>query len=210
MRQTGRIRARFAALARTTALYVLAGAIWAVVLCEPADAPSAWPATAATGLYDDLNKALAERTSRFADAASRSAPAVPAEAPGPAIVWPARGVLTGWFGEVRGAHRHPGVDIDGATGDPVVAAAAGRVVAAGPAPPGYAGYGTVVMIDHGDGLTSISAHLSQVTVTRGQHVEPGTRVGAVGTSGSVTGSHLHFELRRRGVLVDPRRWLPAR
>lgn len=211
MRQTGRIRARSASLARTTALYVLAGAIWAVVLSEPAGAPPAWPAMASRpmSLYDELTRAMADRTGELSVAASRSAPAEPAQA-GPEIVWPIRGAFTGSFGERRGESRHPGVDIDGATGDAVVAAAAGRVVAAGPAPAGYAGYGTVVIIDHGEGLTSISAHLSTVAVKPGQEVTPGLRVGAVGTSGNVTGSHLHFELRRRGASVDPRSWLPGR
>ncbi|MGI8686471.1 MAG: murein hydrolase activator EnvC family protein [Acidimicrobiales bacterium] len=211
MRQTGRIRARFVGLARKSALYVLAGTIWAMVLSEPAGAPPAWPAMASRplSLYDELTWAMAERTGELSVAASRSAPA-PVEQAAPEVVWPARGVLTGWFGERRGDHRHPGVDIDGATGDEVVAAAAGRVVVAGPAPAGYAGYGTVVIIDHGGGLTSISAHLSRTVVKAGQEVEPGQRIGSVGTSGNVTGSHLHFELRRGGVQVDPKGWLPKR
>lgn len=211
MRQTVSFRA-IARLARRSALYVLAVAIWAGVHCEPAGAPPAWPAMASgpMTLYDELTSAMAERTGELSIAASRSAPPVPAVGAAPPIVWPASGALTGWFGERRGGRRHPGIDIDGATGDPVAAAAAGRVVAAGPAPAGYAGYGRVVIIDHGDGLTSISAHLSRVAVKVGQEVAPGQAVGAVGTSGSVTGSHLHFELRRGGGAVDPRRWLPAR
>lgn len=206
MRQTGRIRARFVGLARTSALYVLAGAIWASVLCEPAGAPPVM-ASRPLSLYDGLAAAFAERTSELSVAASRSAPAVEEV---PAVVWPAQGRLTGWFGERRGSHRHPGVDVDGETGDDVVAAAAGRVTVAGPAPAGYAGYGTVVMIDHGEGVVSISAHLSRVTVKAGQQVGPGQRIGSVGTSGSVTGSHLHFELRRQGVAFDPKTWLPER
>ncbi len=211
MRQTGNHGDRFASLARKSAQYVLAGAIWAMVLSEPAGAPPQRPAMAARSLsmYDELDRAMAERTDQLSVAASRSAPLVAVEE-APDIVWPARGALTGWFGERRGAHRHPGIDIDGATGDEVVAAAAGRVIAAGPAPAGYAGYGTVVIIDHTDGLTSISAHLSRAVVKVGQEVEPLQRVGSVGTSGNVTGSHLHFELRRGGVAVDPKGWLPKR
>ncbi|MFP5371322.1 MAG: murein hydrolase activator EnvC family protein, partial [Actinomycetes bacterium] len=105
--------------------------------------------------------------------------------------------------------RHPGMDIDGDTGDAVVAAAAGRVVHAGPAPAGYSGYGTVVILDHG-ALTTIYAHLSKVAVAAGEDVVPGQHIGAIGTTGSVTGSHLHFELRRGGVAVDPKGWLPGR
>lgn len=210
MRQTGHIRARFASLARKPSLYVVGGAIWVFMLCDPAGAPPAWPVMASRplSLYDELTRALDERTSELSLAASRSAPAEPA-AVAPEIVWPAAGVLTGWYGERRGATRHPGLDIDGDTGDPVVAAAAGRVQVAGPAPAGYAGYGTVVIISHGDGLVSIYAHLSRVAVKSGQEVAPGQRLGAVGASGNVTGSHLHFELRRRGAAVDPKRWLPT-
>ncbi len=211
MRQTGSSGDRFASLARKSALYVLAGAIWAMVFCEPAGAPSQWQAMVARPVspYGEISRAMAERTGQLSVAASRSAPLVAVEE-APDIVWPARGALTGWFGERRSAHRHPGVDIDGATGDEVVAAAAGRVIVAGPAPAGYAGYGTVVIIDHGEGVTSISAHLSRTVVKAGQEVEPGQRVGSVGTSGNVTGSHLHFELRRGGVAVDPKGWLPGR
>lgn len=210
MGQTAPNRTPLARLARRTALYGVAAVIWASVLSEPAGAPPAWPAMASrpSSLYDDLTEAMAARTGELSVAASRSAP-IEAEA-APEVIWPLRGVLTGWFGERRGAERHPGLDIDGATGDPVVAAAAGRVVVAGPAPAGYSGYGTVVIVNHGDGLTSISAHLSRVSVKAGQEVEPGQALGAVGTSGNVTGSHLHFELRRGGVAVDPRPWLPGR
>lgn len=166
-----------------------------------------------TTLHADLTDALAYRRHHTV-AASRSAPPpppppLPPPAPPPAVVWPAGGELTGWFGERRGSQRHPGMDIDGDTGDRVVAAAAGRVVHAGPSPPGYAGYGTVVILDHGH-LTTIYAHLSEVTVEAGEQVAPAQPVGAIGTTGSVTGSHLHFELRRGGAAVDPDGWLPRR
>ena len=212
MRQTGRFRTRFARLVQGTGRVLLVGAIWAVALAEPAASPPAWPVAAPRqlSLHADLTRALADRTRFFSAAASRSDPAPEAAPDPPPVVWPAAGVLTGWFGEKRGLRRHPGVDIDGGTGDPVVVAAAGRVVHAGPSPAGYAGYGTVVVVDHGDGLTSLYAHLSQVTVRSGDDVVAGHRVGSMGTSGSVTGSHLHFELRRGGVAVDPRDWLPER
>ncbi len=208
MRQTGRFRTRFARLVQGTGRVLLVGAIWAVVLAEPAASPPAWPVAAPRqlSLHADLTRALADRTRFLSMAASRSDPAPEP----PPVVWPAAGVLTGWFGEQRGRHRHPGVDIDGGTGDPVVSAAAGRVAHAGPSPAGYGGYGTVVIVAHGDGLTSIYAHLSQVTVRSGDEVVAGQRVGSIGTSGSVTGSHLHFELRRGGVPVNPRDWLPER
>lgn len=213
MRQTGRIRARLASLARTPVLYVLGGAIWAVGLCGPAGAPPipVAPSSRPSNLAEAVSLAASERSGWLHEAASRSAPlpTAPVDA-APLIVWPARGVLTGWFGEHRGSERHPGLDIGGPTGDPVVAATAGRVTVAGPAPAGYAGYGTVVMVDQGEGLVAIYAHLSRVAVRRGDEITPGQRIGAIGTTGNVTGSHLHFELRRRGVAVDPARWLPPR
>ena len=194
-------------MARKRSLYVVTGVLWVAGFADPAGAPATG---AGPRSYQEFAAAMASRTEDIRAAASRAEPApAPAPAP-PPVVWPAQGPLTGWFGELRGSAHHPGLDIDGATGDPVVAAAAGRVTVAGPAPAGYGGYGLVVMIDHGDGLMSISAHLSKVLVRSGQEVRPGDRIGSMGTTGVVTGSHLHFELRRRGVQVDPKPWLGTR
>ena len=129
---------------------------------------------------------------------------------GPARVRPARGAVTSPFGERRGGHRHPGVDLDGNTGDPVVAAAAGRVVVAGSAPAGFHGYGLLVVLDHGGDVQSMYAHLSAVAVHAGDVVAAGQRIGSVGATGEATGSHLHFEVHVGGRLVDPLRWLAGR
>ncbi len=118
-------------------------------------------------------------------------------------VRPAPGNLTGWWGEPRAGHIHNGIDIDGETGDPVVAAAWGTVVHAGPAVKGYSGYGDMVTIVHG-AFQTVYAHLSRVDVAVGQIVDPGTLVGAIGMTGAVTGSHLHFETRVDGKPVDPK------
>jgi murein DD-endopeptidase MepM/ murein hydrolase activator NlpD len=126
------------------------------------------------------------------------------------LSWPADGAKTGWFGEVRSGHLHPGVDVDGTTGDPIHAAGKGVVVWAGAAPSGYSGYGTIVEIDHGQGVHTLYAHLSRVTVAVGDYLQPGAPIGAMGTSGNVTGSHLHFEVRVGGTAVDPEDWLPPR
>lgn len=199
-----------AVLVRKAAFGATVVALWAGPFSRPATAPPGWPVGAdpQLSLHAELTQALAERAGRFSAAASRSAPAP--GPPVPEVVWPARGALTGWWGERRGGHRHPGIDIDGNTGDPVVAAAAGTVAHAGPSPAGYSGYGTLVILAHGDGLTSIYAHLSGIAVRAGQEVTAGQRVGTVGTTGNVTGSHLHFELRRGGAAVDPAPWLPRR
>lgn len=136
-----------------------------------------------------------------------SALAIARPAPRPARVRPAAGAVTGWFGEGRRSHRHLGVDFDGETGDSVWAAAAGTVVNAGTPLPGYSGYGTVVVINHPDGFQTVYAHLSSVSVTNGQTVGAGDRIGSIGTTGHVTGSHLHFEVRHGGALLDPGPWL---
>ena len=135
----------------------------------------------------------------------------PARAQGPLhLVWPGDGLKTGWFGEPRGGRAHPGLDIDGETGDPVWAAGPGTVAWAGPAPAGYGGYGTIVEVDHGAGIRTLYAHLSTVAVATGDEVDGGQLLGAIGTTGSVTGSHLHFEVRVDGVPVDPEDRLPPR
>jgi murein DD-endopeptidase MepM/ murein hydrolase activator NlpD len=143
---------------------------------------------------------------RAAEAAASRA----AEAARPSVVWPARGAITGWYGERRGGSSHPGTDIDGETGDPVVAAAAGTVAWAGSAPAGYSGYGIVVILDHGGDVQSLYAHLSAVAVAVGQPVRAGDRVGSMGSTGHSTGSHLHFEVRRGGAVTNPAAFLPAR
>ena len=120
--------------------------------------------------------------------------------------WPAPGPITSPFG---GARHHPGIDIDGVTGDPIQAAGAGTVVLAGIAP-GYEGYGNLVMIDHGAGISTLYAHLSRVDVTLGQVVDQGQLVGAIGATGLAFGDHLHFEVRLANHPVDPVPWLPTR
>ncbi|MFN2537326.1 MAG: murein hydrolase activator EnvC [Mycobacteriales bacterium] len=122
-------------------------------------------------------------------------------------VRPAPGALTGWFGEVRGRHVHPGMDIDGETGDPVVAAAAGRVMHAGAPLRGYEGYGNIIVINHPEGSQTLYGHLSSVAVHEGDLVSAGQLIGAIGSTGWSTGSHLHFEVRRGGVAIDPAPWL---
>jgi murein DD-endopeptidase MepM/ murein hydrolase activator NlpD len=120
---------------------------------------------------------------------------------------PAPGAVTGVYGERRGHGRHPGLDIDGETGDPVVAASGGTVLLAGWAPSGYAGYGRMVMIDHGNGITTLYAHLSKVAVNDGDVIDAGQYLGAIGTTGESTGSHLHFEVRIGGQTVNPANWI---
>jgi len=117
------------------------------------------------------------------------------------LLWPADGELTDGFGP-RWGRLHAGIDIGILRRLRVVAAAAGRVEAAGYLR-GYEGYGNVVLISHGQGRKTLYAHLSQVGARVGQRVEAGEWIGLAGCTGSCTGTHLHFELREHGVTVDP-------
>ena len=123
------------------------------------------------------------------------------------FVWPLDGVFTSYFGtrrlyDGRLQSYHSGLDIDGETGDPVVAAADGTVVLAEP----LQVRGGAVIIDHGLGVLTGYYHLDRVDVAVGQQVVAGEQVGLVGATGLVTGSHLHWELEVGGVPVDPAEW----
>jgi murein DD-endopeptidase MepM/ murein hydrolase activator NlpD len=127
---------------------------------------------------------------------------LPAPEPEPsALEWPADGELTDGFGP-RWGRLHSGLDIGILRRLRVVAAADGRVSAAGYLP-GYAGYGLVVVVDHRGGHETLYAHLSRVDVRQGEWVRGGRPLGLAGCTGSCAGTHLHFELRRRGRAVDP-------
>lgn len=117
------------------------------------------------------------------------------------FLWPADGIVSSPFGARWGGF-HPGVDIGSLHSLTVRAASAGRVVAEGPAI-GYEGYGNVVVLDLGGGFTTIYGHLARAIVRRGAEVTPGEVIGIAGCTGWCTGTHLHFELRDRGVPMDP-------
>jgi murein DD-endopeptidase MepM/ murein hydrolase activator NlpD len=101
----------------------------------------------------------------------------------------------------RGDMFHTGIDYPAASGTPVGAAGRGCVSSAG-----YdaGGYGNLVIVQHRAGMTSWYAHLSRISVSPGECVVAGSRIGRVGATGHATGPHLHFELRLRGAAVDPR------
>jgi len=99
---------------------------------------------------------------------------------------------------------HPGMDIDGERGDMVVAPANGTVVSAG-----YkGGYGNMIEIDHGNGLTTRYGHLSKVETSTGDTITRGQLIGYVGSTGRSTGPHLHYELRLNERPINPRHFLP--
>ncbi|WP_247220301.1 M23 family metallopeptidase [Shinella oryzae] len=100
---------------------------------------------------------------------------------------------------------HAGIDFRASTGTQIHSSGAGTVTVAGR----NGGYGNMVEIDHGDGLTTRYAHLSRVLVKVGDHVEASDPVGLSGTTGRSTGPHLHYEVRRNGKAIDPMRFLMA-
>jgi murein DD-endopeptidase MepM/ murein hydrolase activator NlpD len=123
-------------------------------------------------------------------------------------LWPVIGHLTGTFGERmdpfsgEGAF-HTGVDIASQYGDAVRVSADGIVVDAGD----RAGYGRLVVVDHGFGVTTFYGHLSSFNVIVGQQLRRGDTVGNVGVSGRSTGPHVHYEVRINGAPVNPMRYL---
>lgn len=112
--------------------------------------------------------------------------------------------VSGFFGVWRSVSDkpHPGIDLAAPKGTPVHAAAAGKVIAAGPLTENDGRYGTTIIVDSGAEQT-LYAHLDSVTVKAGERVEAGQLIGAVGKTGFATGPHLHFEVRRNDRAVDP-------
>ena len=100
---------------------------------------------------------------------------------------------------------HTGIDLRGETGEPAHATATGRVTIAG----WDGGYGNMVEIDHGNGLSTRYGHLSKILVKPGQFVRIGETVGLIGSTGRSTGPHLHYETRINGQAVDPQKFLRA-
>lgn len=98
---------------------------------------------------------------------------------------------------------HAGLDFAASYGSKIRAADSGTVIFAG----WYGGYGRAVIIDHGNGITTLYGHTSELYVTEGQAVERGQAIAAVGSTGFSTGPHLHFEVRRNGTPVDPANYL---
>lgn len=119
-------------------------------------------------------------------------------------MWPVNGQLLSRFGDRQDpfsgeGSMHPGVDISASTGTPVHAAADGIVSMA----EFYAGYGRLVTVDHGGGMSTRYGHLSKFAVVPGQEVRRGDVIGYSGSSGRATGAHLHFEVRLGGSPVNP-------
>lgn len=119
------------------------------------------------------------------------------------FIWPLNGSVTSYYGP-RWGRMHTGLDIDGYSGQPLVAVKEGTIILASY----YGGYGNAVIIDHGGGYSTLYAHQSALNVSEGQRVDQGDIVGYVGSTGNSTGDHLHFEVRVNGEPTDPMRYLP--
>jgi lipoprotein NlpD len=138
-------------------------------------------------------------------AAAPVVPAAPSPAPKQAaetdFVWPAKGKILAGFAEPRSK----GIDIDGKPGDPVVAAAAGRVTYIGS---GIPGLGKLVVIKHDNGFITVYAHNRDILVKEQQSVARGQKIAELGSSDSDR-PKLHFQIRKGSAAVDPLRYLPA-
>ncbi len=113
--------------------------------------------------------------------------------------WPTAGRVTSEYGR-RWGRLHAGIDIAATTGTPIGAALAGTVIYSGQ----QSGYGNVVIISHGGGLSTLYGHQSRLGVSLGQAVGAGQIIGYVGSTGHSTGPHVHFETRYGGVARNPR------
>lgn len=120
-------------------------------------------------------------------------------------VWPVKGYISEEFGvpHMPWQPYHTGIDIanpSGRIGDPVTPFMAGTVITT---PELTTSFGKHVIIDHGNGITSLYGHLSQITTQKGAVVKPGDVIGLEGSTGASTGSHVHFEIRLFSIPVNP-------
>lgn len=125
---------------------------------------------------------------------------------GISLINPVSGIITSRFGSndsVRD-HSHSGLDISAPYGTPIKAAASGTVTYSGNANDGYGYY---VIISHGNGVTTLYAHCSQLLVSKGQSVSQGEVIAKVGSTGNSTGNHLHLEVRKNGITYNPQNYV---
>lgn len=125
---------------------------------------------------------------------------------GISLINPVSGIITSRFGSndsVRD-HSHSGLDISAPYGTPIKAAASGTVTFSGNANDGYGYY---VIISHGNGVTTVYAHCSQLLVSAGQKVSQGEIIAKVGSTGNSTGNHLHLEVRKNGITYNPQNYV---
>ncbi|AGY57832.1 M23 family metallopeptidase [Gloeobacter kilaueensis] len=120
------------------------------------------------------------------------------------------GLRRTYNGVLEQNYYHRGYDFAAPQGAGVIAPAAGRVVLVGTTQRGFRLHGNTLVLDHGQGVTSIYIHLSRILVRRGEMVKAGQRIALVGSSGRATGAHLHWGIYAHGVAIDPADWLAGR
>jgi lipoprotein NlpD len=133
--------------------------------------------------------------------AEKAPPPPPAASQAAEFIWPARGKVIAGFAEPR----RKGIDIDGKLGDPVIAAAAGRVTYTGT---GIPGLGKLVVIKHDNGFITVYAHNKDVLVKEQQAVKRGQKIAEIGNT-DADRPKLHFQIRKGSAAVDPMRYLPS-
>jgi len=148
---------------------------------------------------EQVSAALGAQIQAAQSASSYSPPASRSDS---GFIWPVSGPVTSPFG-MRWGRMHTGIDIGVPYGTPIRAAASGQVIYAG----WMDGYGNLVFIDHGRGISTGYAHQSSIAVSNGQAVTQGQVIGYVGCTGHCFGPHLHFEVRVNGTPVDPLAYL---
>lgn len=158
--------------------------------------------------YGPCPEAICDRLSRsFARISDqlRGGKVIEKKRANPEMIWPINPVIiTSGFGHRRDPisddiRFHAGIDLSGRSGDLVEASGKGRVIHSG----WLGGYGRAVIVQHPGGYQSVYGHLSQVLVPLDAEVDGGSPLGFLGSSGRSTGPHLHFEIRRDGVPIDP-------
>ncbi|MFC4001466.1 M23 family metallopeptidase [Prauserella oleivorans] len=185
-----------------------ASASFAMGGSAPAGAPQLLQVTRATDPSAEVQKLTesAEVTNARLAAEAEAARRAAEEAARPKFVLPAEGTYTSGFG-ARWGTTHYGIDIANSIGTPIVSAADGTVIEAGPA----SGFGLWVRVQLDDGTIHVYGHVNSYSVSVGQEVKAGEQIAEMGNRGQSTGPHLHFEVwTADGQKIDPRSWLAER
>ncbi|MDO8263286.1 MAG: peptidoglycan DD-metalloendopeptidase family protein [Gallionella sp.] len=175
------------------------------VVAKPVTSASATPVATAPAPAASADK-HASPTPTAASSSPASSSAAPTAAATPeddiAWIWPTNGTVLAGFDEVK----NKGLDIGGTAGDPVLAAADGRVVYVGA---GLRGYGNLIILKHNNTYLTAYAHNQTLLIKEDQSVRKGQKIAEMGSS-DADRVKLHFEVRRQGKPVDPAKYLPAR
>jgi lipoprotein NlpD len=168
---------------------------------RPLDAPGAQANAPGAGEGGTKTNPKAQRLPYSKENVASIGKEAPKDADAIEFIWPAKGKVIAGFAEPRSK----GIDIDGKVGDPIVAAAAGRVTYIGS---GIPGLGKLIVIKHEAGFITVYAHNKEIVVKEQQAVTRGQKIAELGASDSER-PKLHFQIRKGSAPVDPLRYLPA-